>query len=66
MKTTLSIHEIADRLFSDENAGWSRAGSLALAEWLEQMEEDTESILECYTTGAKNKFGKIERKIEKL
>ena len=41
MKTTLNTHEIAEALYGDNNAGWTRLGSLALAEWLEEMEEDT-------------------------
>jgi hypothetical protein len=41
MKKTLSTHEIAEALFSDENANWSRAGSLALSEWLEEVGDDT-------------------------
>jgi hypothetical protein len=46
MKTTLSTYQIADALWTDENAAWSRSGSLALAEYLEQYEEDSETELE--------------------
>tara|TARA_R110000824_G_C14733521_1_gene626593 strand:+ start:110 stop:472 length:363 start_codon:yes stop_codon:yes gene_type:complete len=46
MKTTLTTYEIAEALYLDENANWSRAGSLALAEWLEEMEEDTGEEME--------------------
>lgn len=38
--------EIAHDLFNDENAGWSRAGARALAEYLEQLEEDTGEEME--------------------
>jgi len=34
---TLSTYEAADLLLSDENANWSRSGSLALAEWFEEL-----------------------------
>lgn len=34
---TLSTREIADLLLADENANWSRSGSLALAEWFEEL-----------------------------
>ena len=34
---TLSTWEAADLLLADENANWSRAGSLALAEWFEEL-----------------------------
>ena len=40
MKQTLTTYQIADALKADENANWSYAGSLALAEYLEQLEED--------------------------
>lgn len=40
MKDTLSTSQIADRLIADTNAGWSWAGAKALAEYLEQLDED--------------------------
>jgi hypothetical protein len=40
MKETLTTNEIAHRLLQDENAGWSFAGAGALAEFLEQREQD--------------------------
>ena len=46
MKHTLSTNEIASDLLSDEYAGWSRNGAQALAEWLEQLEEDTGTEME--------------------
>ena len=46
MKSTLSVYEIADALQDDSNANWSYEGSKALAEYLneidEQSGEDTE------------------------
>lgn len=36
---TLSTCEVADLLFADENANWSRAGSIALAEWFQELTE---------------------------
>jgi hypothetical protein len=46
MKSTLSVYEIADALQNDSNAGWSYEGAKALAEYLneqdEQSGEDTE------------------------
>jgi hypothetical protein len=41
MKKTLSVYEIADALKRDEYAGWSYEGSKALAEYLDQLDEDT-------------------------
>ena len=46
MKQTLTTHDIADALKRDENAGWSWEGAKALAEYLEQYEEDTGSEFE--------------------
>lgn len=40
MKLKLSTYEAAERLFSDENANWTRAGAFALVEHLEDLEED--------------------------
>ena len=40
MKETLTTCEIADRLNNDENGGWSYAGAWAMADYLEQLEED--------------------------
>ena len=37
----LTTYEIAEALFSDKDGGWSRAGAFAMAEWLEQHEEDS-------------------------
>ena len=41
MKMTLSVNTIADFLRADDNAGWSYEGARALAEHLDQMDEET-------------------------
>jgi len=41
MKQTLTTNQVADMLMQDDNAAWSYAGARALAEHLEQLEEDT-------------------------
>ena len=41
MKETLTTSQVADRLLQDDNAAWSYAGARAIAEHLEQIEEDT-------------------------
>jgi hypothetical protein len=46
MKTTLNTSDIARALKSDENANWSWNGAKALAEYLEQLEEDTGEEME--------------------
>jgi len=40
MKTTLSTSQVADALRADQYARWSYYGAQALAEYLEQYEED--------------------------
>ena len=40
MKNTLNTYEITDALLQDENAAWSYDGARALAEYLEEYEED--------------------------
>jgi len=40
MKTTLNTYEITDALTNDENAAWSYNGAKALAEYLEDYEEE--------------------------
>ena len=43
MKKTLTKYEMADMLISDEYAGWSRSGALALADYLDEFySEDIE------------------------
>ena len=46
MKKTLTTYDIANELHGDENANWSRAGALALAEYLEELESDTGEEME--------------------
>jgi hypothetical protein len=41
MKNTLTTWQIADALKQDENAGWSYEGSKALAEYLDQLDQET-------------------------
>ncbi len=50
MKKTLNTYEIANELLADDNADWTRSGALALAEHLEQLEEDCgiEIELDCF------------------
>jgi hypothetical protein len=46
MKLTLSKYAVADLLIADNNANWSYAGAHALADYLEEMEEDTGEEIE--------------------
>jgi hypothetical protein len=46
MKQTMTTYDIADELRRDENANWSPAGALVLAEYLEELEADTGAEME--------------------
>lgn len=46
MKKTLTKYDIAHELLQDENAMWTRAGAFALAEHLDQYEEETGEEME--------------------
>jgi len=41
MKLTIGTYDIADYLIADTYSAWTRGGALAMAEWLEEMEEDS-------------------------
>lgn len=41
MKNTLTVSDIADALRDDDNAGWSYAGAVALAEYFDNLDEET-------------------------
>jgi len=40
MYEKLTTTDVANKLLADENAGWSRAGAYALAEYLQELEDD--------------------------
>lgn len=46
MKKTLTTSEIVDAIYADKDGGWSWNGAKALAEYLEQVEEDTGTEME--------------------
>jgi len=46
MKMTLNTSQVAHQLFADKNAGWTWAGAMALAEYLEQYEAASNTEME--------------------
>ena len=60
MKKTLNTSDIARALKSDENADWTWNGSKALAEYLEQMEEDTGEEMELDIVAIRCDFSEYE------
>jgi len=60
MKKTLSTNEIANALRDDKNADWSWDGAKALAEYLEQLEEETGEEMELDVIAIRCDFSEYE------
>ena len=60
MKTTLSTHEIADALKSDQYAKWSRSGAYAMASYLEELEQETGEEMELDTVAIRCDYSEHE------
>ena len=56
MKLTVSVCEVARILKSDKWARWSDEGALAIARYLEWMEEETGTECEVDTTSIRGEF----------
>jgi len=57
---TLSTWEVADLLFADETANWSREGSLAMAYWLEEVSDESDTPLEFDPVALRCDFSEYE------
>ena len=64
MKKILNTYDIAHELLADENADWSRAGAFALAEYLEDLEEDTGEEMELDCVAIRCEFNEYDSLIE--
>ena len=64
MKIELTTYDIADRLLADEYGGWSRAGAFALAEWLEEYEQDCGESQELDVVAIRCDFSEYESLID--
>lgn len=60
MKLTLSTNQVADALRADKNAAWSYYGSAALAEYLEQLEEEAGEEMELDTAAIRCDYSEYE------
>jgi hypothetical protein len=60
MYRELSTHDIAHELSSNEDNGFSYKGALALAEYLEQYEEDTGERIELDTVALRCEYNEYE------
>ena len=56
MKKELSTSEAVNELMSDEYAGWSYNGAIALVEYLEDLEEDLGESIEFNTIALRCEF----------
>ena len=64
MKTTLSTFEITNALLKDEYSSWSYSGAQALAEYLEQYEEDCGIELELDVVAIRCTYTECEDLVE--
>ena len=60
MRKTLTTYEIATELILDENAMWTRRGAFALAEYLEQLEEDIGEEMELDVVALRCEYSEYE------
>ena len=56
----LSTSQIVDALRQDDNSGWSADGAWALAEWLEDMAEETGEPIELDVVALRCEFSEYE------
>jgi len=60
MKKKLTTYDIAHELLDDENANWSRAGAVALAEWLRELEESSGEDIDLDVVAIRCDFSEYE------
>lgn len=64
MKKTLTTYEVADKLKADTNARWSYAGALALAEYLEEVEQSNGEAMELDVVAIRCDFSEYATALE--
>jgi hypothetical protein len=64
MKMTLTTYDIANALMQDSNANWSHSGAVALAEYLEEMEQSTGEDMELDVVAIRCDFSEYSSIIE--
>ena len=64
MKITLSTSQIADALRNDSNASWSYSGACALAEYLDNLDEETGEETELDVVGVRCEFTEYDSALE--
>ncbi len=61
---TLTTYDIANALMQDSNANWSHSGAVALAEYLEEMEQSTGEEMELDVVAIRCDFSEYSSLIE--
>jgi len=64
MKKILNTYDIANELLADDNAKWSRAGAFALADYLEDFEEETGEEMELDRVALRCEFNEYRTALE--
>lgn len=64
MKRTMTTSQVAHELHADESGGWSWAGALAMAEYLEEYETDTGEEMELDVVAIRCDFSEYECALE--
>ena len=60
MKQELNIYQVADLLKQDDNANWTHAGSMAIAEFFEELENDTDESIELDVVAIRCEFSEYK------
>lgn len=64
MKITLGTNDIMDYLLDDAPKAWTRSGARAMAEWLEEMEEEDKYETELDTVAVRCSYSEYETVME--
>lgn len=64
MKITLNTNDIASRLLRDTNAKWTWSGAYALAQYLEEMEDEADEEMELDTVAIRCEFSEYSTAVE--
>ena len=60
MKQELNIYQVADLLKQDDNANWTHAGAMAIAEFFEELENDTDESIELDVVAIRCEFSEYK------
>lgn len=64
MKITLTTYQIAGYLMQDTNAKWSRSGAYALADYLQELENDTKEEMDLDVVAIRCDFSEYPTAVE--